>query len=397
VLRCPLHSVPLQSINEPFRVSLEEFRESFTGPFLNLHRELLGRLDISTEEMVAFREESSLTALRVFYSRLDAACGSSLARHLDGVRPDATLIVSLAHQSLSQFGGLQLAEAIAWGGEMIWLGWARSAFHDSACQARADARLDQLLSDDAENNKRYRAAMLVAQQLLKDRANLTVLLFAAWMALLTPLDPRTLHLVEEYRLRWADIHPGLRFVRILETLKILDTSVPEDLIVFRNTANVLYDEIAAALGWPPFLRMIEAIARKHPVEDAAPASWSSLFRGLEDPYKKIYDQINLARFKHPWVDIVPGMELLEEVELRVPVILTADRIAIDPDNSDGFLIFCVARIVDLAVFGECDPLLDTLFKDQRRAANLEAICDHLGIGWSAVRDTWKNQRYAAHP
>jgi len=391
VMPFPFTRVPGHSVGGVSRGLIEHFITDFVDPFVGVHRCLLGRLEVSGPVSEAAAESRGVESLKSYYSVLDKLCGSRLSANLEHIEPGYPPFIEVASDhSHSELGGLQLAEFIAWNGEQLWLTLMGIYFGDrSDIRTEVAARIDRCHPDNVEHLKRYRIPLIVTRQFLGHNITLAQPMFASWMAMFAPIDPRSLHLVRKYKLGWADIHPGHRFIRILEVLQANNIRIQEDPFALRAIVDKYFDAVATILGWPTFDEMVSAMASRHPTEQ------SLLLNSFDDPYRTIYDQINSKRQGHPWCDMVPEREF-HETPLQVPIVFSNGRVSVKngKDGINGFMLFATARITDLLVFGECGPLVNALFSDESMQEPLRAVCDRVGLSWIQVRDAWHGLRGA---
>lgn len=387
----PWATAPLHSFHDArLRDHVSALRAQHVIPFMKLHRALSGTLDMGPVADGA-AATPGIEAVVAYYALLDRLCGSSLASCLDGVVSAPPLLICVGQSRIvAQLGSLQLAEFIGWSGEGLWLAWVRRLFAaeeatETSIHAQVDASVKRLFSRDRQYQSRYHVPMMIARTILGKDSGPTPPLFAAWMALLTPLDPRTLHLVSRYGMGWRDLHPGYRFLRILEAVKARPLIGAETWIEFRPSAAQNFDMVAETLGWPRFEELVAAMDTQHAIEE------HGLFKQLRDPYGTIYTKINGHRRTHPWCDIVPGGEFFHDDPLSLPVVVSGGTLSVCDQvyGTRGLMMFSLARIAELMIFGDRGPLVGTLFTGGETDRVVDALCESVGFSFAHARNAWR--------
>lgn len=389
---------------------VKEFRSQILRQFLNVQRALLGKLDVDIDDHNdPFRDEGGgHKPIKDWYKLIDSVAKTDLASSLDHIRPQYTSpLFKLVKSDVSgELGGLQIAECIAHNGELLWLNFVDDFYFEKIASQQNDPpdffglselqdldlsrqidlsryrnmirmNISKCLTRDPEFIRRYRSPQLVIQQLLGPLGEGAIgpmdILFICWMALMTPIDPRTLHLVNKYQMQWEDIHPGYRLLKIVKVIAQKRLFLTRDLSTLRTSINGYYDDIASDLGWPDFKELTYAMSVPHACE-----SKLKVF-DLNDPFLDIYEQINRKRGTTPWCDILPGPELTRDDPVFIPLVIREGKLqpSIEPCGQSAFVMCAFSKISEFCIFGTRDATLHALF---RRREDFRAQHD-LIFGW----------------
>jgi hypothetical protein len=385
----PLVTAAKHTDNIQLKALLHRFVETFAKVFTRLNQCLLGSLHAWDSMKAAPENLASVDALFDFYSMLDNRFSTCLSNNLEGISAEYPPLAA-SKAGYFNFGGLQLAESVAFLGELFWLEWLGQVFYDDAeFQAAVSRQYNRAWSTERNHRARYQFPLRIASKFMtgSNSSLRNVTWFAAWMALLTPVDPRTLHLIKDRRLTWRDIHPGHRFHKVLGIIANGDVPIEDDPYVLSGAAAQHFDRIADQLNWPRFGETVEAIAKPHAVE-----SYTEI---VPDPYLAVYEQINSQRKDHPWCDVIPQHEFFTaKVPLQVPIIISGRKLYACPGEtgSNALFFFVISRLTDLFLFGDCGPLVDTLFKSASYREATDAACEAVGLDPEVVRKIWNKLR-----
>jgi hypothetical protein len=388
---------------------VDRFRSQIMSQFLNVQRALLGKLDVDIDDHNdPFRDMGGgHKPIQSWYEFIDSFAKTDLADCLDHIRPQYTSpLFKLAKTGVSgELGGLQIAECIAHHGELLWLNFIDQFYFEGIVSQQHSPRdyfglselkeldeswqidvhkyrkmikqhISKRLTGDAEYIRRYQSPERVIQQLLgplgAEALSQMDILFICWMALMTPIDPRTLHLVKKYQMQWEDIQPGYRLLKIVQVIAQKRLFLDKGLSSLRTSVNDYFDDVASELGWPDFKELSHAMSVPHACE-------SKLKIGsLNDPFIEIYEQINRKRETTPWCDILPGPEMTRDDPVFIPLVIRDGRllVSVEQCGNPAFVVCSFSKISELCIFGTRDATLHALFRrgEEFRAAH-ESIFD----------------------
>jgi len=375
-----------KSDDETTRI-VKRFLTHVVSPFVALQQSLLGKLEISECEVENLLKNSDnvINHFQKWYMDLDSLASSSLGRNLDMVKkilPGPPIKIRSCGVYL-ELGALQIAECFARMGEAHWVSLMRKIVRRNRDKTALDKRLDDCLSLNSKQTIRYLAPFHIVANKWGD-GNPMLAMFCCWMAMLAPVDPRTLPLVRKYQLEWDDLHPGHRFIKIIESIADIRPNLPKINQDWKTFAGDLYDMVAERLQWPNFNELAEAMSK--------PDHSEKYFHieNQRDPFLIIYERINKARQEVPWCEAIPGNELVTEDPLIIPVIYSDGRLSISnhPNGFSGYLHYVASRIAEWCIFGNTGEKLHILFTQEEL---FKKACFHLcGMEFDFLNELFLN-------
>jgi hypothetical protein len=323
-------------------------------PMWRLQRALHGLLHAPVTDAEFTTNPHDINPLIAAYATFDRLAGTEFSRYLKGLDWEESPFVAVKSRDIhSVMGVIQLAESLARWGEINWYRYNAVLFQNNEpiTTALQNAFAD-CFSGDAEYTRRYKVSELVASSVAPDCGG-GISLFAAWMAMLSPIDPRTIHFVQSHKLKWRDIDPGRRFLRILETcveLKIVIGDDLSDFMAVRSQVAVLHDRIARELHWPDFAELRSAMGKADPFVER-------IFEWADDPFWRIFRQINNAREVNPWCDVMPSDELFHNNKILAPLAMERGilRMSSDPVGVFGARLYTFGHICEYLLVGGAPP------------------------------------------
>lgn len=352
-----------KQVSPKARSCVEMFISSSLLAFVVIQRSLLGKLVLSDSEVDQILQNSGEreNPLNIWYKELDSVSGSTLSHYLNSVKGPFRGPITMLRKGgvISELGGLQLSECLARLGEVCWLFGMLRFVKKRRNKTELERRINQCLSGHTENAARYMMPIYISQNRL-GLIDPQLILFCCWMALMSPLDPRTLFLIKEYGLQWEDLHPGHRFIKILDIIKTMRPSLPDQLQEWKASIDKYHDLVANSLGWPPFEVLVKAMSEPHSVE-------RKLYHSEDiDPFVLTYDLVNRQRNRVPWCDVLPGDELLGHDPLIVPVGAIDGKLFVSEGlvGAYGFLFFVAGTITELCLFGQSGMKLNLLLDNE---------------------------------
>ena len=351
------------SLQPKVKSKIHDFVQTTVNPYITSIYNLYGNIDF---EMTGQISKSAIKdQLLSWYSLINNTVGISDSDTIKNWElDDITPVVMVSETgNYSELGAIQLIECIGRLCQVLYIAYYSFIYvHSKADEEERDKFISNLLDMDNENNyKRYLLPYNLTINVCGESCQHQIMttIFSCWMALFSPICPTTQKLTVKYGLKCDDLHPGTRFMKILNSIKRLKIKFDSSIENMRYHVDEYHDLVANDLKWPSFSDLQLALS-------VIPQNTTEFFHLFNsDPFFEIYSKLNLACKEVPWCDIFPGREITNEPKaIYIPLIAGEDSIrTLSGDyGRRGLLILFSTKLTNFILFGQKDPLLDILLK-----------------------------------